>query len=139
MNVAVSKILLVRISLVLVVVATSFGVLAPGCTLSWLRARSVLFDWYLLWNESHSALLDVGHITLFAMLGWCARRALPSWRPVCLVMCLSLFGAASEIAQIWIPGRHARVSDFIADILFSGASVWIARPIRSRPGLQAQD
>ena len=36
---------------------------------------------------------------------------------------LTSYTAAVEIAQLWVPGRHARLSDFLIDAL--GASVWL--------------
>ena len=32
-----------------------------------------------------------------------------------LTLALSIFAAGIEFAQIWVPGRHARISDFLID------------------------
>jgi VanZ family protein len=36
-------------------------------------------------------------------------------RPFALATGLVIFGGAIELAQRWVPGRHARLSDFIVD------------------------
>lgn len=39
----------------------------------------------------------------------------------------ALFAAAIEIAQYWVPGRHARISDFVVDGLAACAGILFAR------------
>jgi VanZ family protein len=34
-----------------------------------------------------------------------------------IVICLVIFGGAIETAQLFVPGRHGRLSDFVADAL----------------------
>jgi VanZ like family len=41
-----------------------------------------------------------------------------------LAIALLAFAAAIEIAQIWVPGRHARLSDFIIDATVSCLGGW---------------
>jgi VanZ family protein len=38
-------------------------------------------------------------------------------RPILISIALSVFVALIEIAQIFVPGRHARLSDFIVDAI----------------------
>ena len=48
---------------------------------------------------------------------------------------LTAFAGAVELAQLWSPGRHARVSDFIVDVLAALIGVGIAwMALRSRMG-----
>ena len=41
-------------------------------------------------------------------------------------MALLAFAAAIEIAQIWVPGRHARLSDFLVDATASCLGVGLS-------------
>jgi VanZ family protein len=47
-------------------------------------------------------------------------------RPVVVALALVLFAAAIEIAQIFVPGRHSRLSDFFVDVLAACAGVALA-------------
>ena len=75
------------------------------------------------------------HAAIFCLAG--ASLALSfshSW-PV-LAIVATMFTALVEIAQLWIPGRHARLSDFVVDtagawlglgLCAMGRGVWRAR------------
>jgi VanZ family protein len=43
-----------------------------------------------------------------------------------LSMALLTFAAAIEVAQMWVPGRHARLSDFLADAMASCLGVGLS-------------
>ena len=43
-----------------------------------------------------------------------------------LAIALLAFAAAIEIAQIWVPGRHARLSDFLIDATVSCLGVGLS-------------
>jgi hypothetical protein len=45
---------------------------------------------------------------------------------------LVTFPAAVEIVQLFVPGRHARLSDFLVDALAMTLGVWAADPIFGR-------
>ena len=47
-------------------------------------------------------------------------------RPIVVAFALVLFTAAIEIVQIFVPGRHSRLSDFIVDALAACAGVTLA-------------
>ena len=53
------------------------------------------------------------HLAVFLLTGLAFVFGYPGR---CLFQCvgLSLFAAAIELLQLWVPGRHARLSDFIA-------------------------
>jgi VanZ family protein len=56
-------------------------------------------------------------------------------RPILISTALLLFAALIEIAQIFVPGRHARLSDFIVDgiaVVIGAMSAALARRIFSR-------
>jgi VanZ family protein len=46
-----------------------------------------------------------------------------SYRYLFQIAALILFTAAIEIAQLWVPGRHARFSDFLINALGVGIGV----------------
>ncbi len=39
---------------------------------------------------------------------------------------LAAFAGAIEIAQVWVPGRHPRISDFLVDAISAGVGVLAA-------------
>ncbi len=47
-------------------------------------------------------------------------------RPIVVALVLVLFSAAIEIVQLFVPGRHSRLSDFIVDALAACAGVALA-------------
>jgi VanZ family protein len=53
-------------------------------------------------------------------------------RPNLLMMCLVIFAGAIELAQLLVPGRHARLSDFIVDAIAMCVSVMIGSILVSR-------
>ena len=53
-------------------------------------------------------------------------------RPHLLMIGLVIFAGAIEIAQILIPGRHARLSDFLVDAVSMCATVMVGSMVMSR-------
>src|SRR5262245_33158156 len=43
---------------------------------------------------------------------------------------LSAFALAIEIIQLWIPGRHARVSDFVVDVVAIATGMLIGNALK---------
>ena len=58
------------------------------------------------------------HFAIFLITGVAFAAAYPN-RLKTLLGLLILFCAAIELVQIWVPGRHARMTDFIVDALGS--------------------
>ena len=56
------------------------------------------------------------HFAIFAATGFAFGLAY-SRRPVLVMAALVIFAGAIEVAQLFVPGRHARLSDFIVDAL----------------------
>jgi VanZ family protein len=54
------------------------------------------------------------HAAIFALAGLAAGLAYPS-RPALTIAMLVAFSAAVEVAQLVVPGRHARLIDFVVD------------------------
>ena len=63
------------------------------------------------------------HAAIFAIAGCAAGLGYPD-RPAVNFAAFVLFAGAIELAQIPVPGRHARVTDFVIDAL--AASVGLA-------------
>jgi VanZ family protein len=53
------------------------------------------------------------HLAVFLLTGLAFVFGYPG-RYLVQFVALSLFAAAIELLQVWVPGRHARLSDFIA-------------------------
>lgn len=53
-------------------------------------------------------------------------------RPIVLTIALVVFAAMIELAQLFVPGRHARLSDFIVDTVALCAGVVLAYPVAAR-------
>jgi len=56
------------------------------------------------------------HFAIFAITGFAFGIGY-NRRPIPVMVALVIFAAAIEIAQLYVPGRHARLSDFIIDAL----------------------
>jgi VanZ family protein len=63
-----------------------------------------------------SAPHHIEHFAIFCALGFVSSLG-NSRRPVFITIALVVFCGAVELAQLFIPGRHARLSDFIVDAL----------------------
>jgi VanZ family protein len=57
---------------------------------------------------------DAEHAAIYFLAG-CAFGLVYADRFVTTLVSLSAFTLVMEVIQIWIPGRHARVSDFVVD------------------------
>jgi len=76
----------------------------------------------LRWITAHDL---AAHAVLYAGLGWCAamtyrkgavrRRGWKLWAvPVAFV---ALYGGSDELHQLFVPGRHCALADWIADVV----------------------
>jgi VanZ family protein len=68
---------------------------------------------------------DFEHVAIFSLAGLAVGLGYPN-RAMQHVVTLTLFAAAIELAQFYVPGRHPRVSDFVVDALGAGAGVVVA-------------
>lgn len=64
---------------------------------------------------------NLEHIAIFAATGVAFGFGY-SRRPGLVAMALVLFAGAIELAQTFVPGRHARLSDFIVDAVTVGVA-----------------
>jgi VanZ family protein len=74
---------------------------------------------------------DFEHAGIFAAAG-AAFGLGYNRRPGLLMIGLVTFAGAIEVAQVLIPGRHARLSDFLVDTVSMCATVLVASIIMSR-------
>lgn len=77
---------------------------------------------------------DLEHFAIFAATGFAF--GLGYSRPRLVMVALVIFAGAIELAQTFVPGRHARLSDFIVDavamcVAVAAASI-VATPILTR-------
>lgn len=73
----------------------------------------------------------VEHAAIFAATGAAFGFAY-NQRPYLVLVGLIIFAAAIELAQLAVPGRHARLGDFIIDAVASCASAAVAAIIVAR-------
>ncbi|HZY15514.1 MAG TPA: VanZ family protein [Ramlibacter sp.] len=78
--------------------------------------------------------LDMQHLVAFALLGALARFAQRRPRFGLAALWLGLFGLATELAQVWIPTRSARLDDLVLNVAgavtgyaVGAAVIWLGR------------
>jgi VanZ family protein len=77
-------------------------------------------------RPSTGAAHDLEHLLMFLATGVSFGMGYPH-RVWLLAIAQVTFVAAIEVAQIWIPGRHSRMSDFLIDALASCLGVGLSR------------
>lgn len=65
------------------------------------------------------------HVSIFLATGAAFGLGLPN-RSMILAAALAAFSGAIEIAQLWAPGRHARMSDFLFDAAAACVGIGLA-------------
>jgi len=68
---------------------------------------------------------DLEHLLIFLATGIAFGLGYPR-RGWLLTIALPIFAAAIEVAQNWVPGRHARMSDFLVDAAASCLGVGLS-------------
>ena len=98
-----------------------------------------------LWRPVTILPHDLKHVAIFAIAGFLAGLGYPG-RPLRTLAAFVIFAGAIELADISVPGRHARLSDFVIDALAACVGVGAAfvigglgltrrRPAWRRPGI----
>lgn len=84
----------------------------------------------------------LGHIGLYAVFSYLTMRAASDWRPtpalmLVVLIALATWGALDEWHQVFIEGRSAEVSDWIADVAGVAAGIltrWMTtKPAEAKP------
>jgi len=94
----------------------------------------------------HSSLGQDGeHALAFVLVGLAFGLAYPRQRPLTAALAVALTGVL-EILQLWMPGRHARLEDFVVDALaacaglgLSAAIGWTTARLRDKPITAARE
>jgi VanZ family protein len=68
---------------------------------------------------------DLEHAAIFALAGLAVGLGYPRHAMRHMIV-LTIFAGVVELAQIYVPGRHARVSDFLVDAAAACAGVLVA-------------
>lgn len=114
-----------RLLLGILVLLVLLSVLLPNTGIAWMRDHWTWFNRPMLWIERMDSVVNLVHAILFLLLGMVTRIALPGWRVGRVALALLLLGVATELMQLLVPGRHARVSDVVVD-LGAGLLGWVA-------------
>lgn len=101
--------------LMLAVVLVS--VLLPNTALAWMRDPWAWFNRPMLLVERIDSAVNLLHAILFLLLGMATRLALRRWRTGRVALAFAALGVATELVQLWVPGRHARVSDVVVAVV----------------------
>jgi VanZ family protein len=106
-----------RIAFAAVLVLVLVSVLLPNTDLAWMRRHWPWFNRPMSWIEHAHVAVNLVHLLLFVALGAATRVALPGWRAWRMGWALLLLGVATELAQIFVPGRHPRLADVAVDVV----------------------
>lgn len=104
----------VLLAVVLVVVLVS--VLLPSAVIGWMRHNWLWFTLPLDWIERQGSVVNLVHAILFLLLGVAMWLALRHWSLKRVAVSLALLGIATELMQLAVPGRQARLEDVLVDI-----------------------
>ncbi len=98
--------------------------------LAWLLAAAVAFATLGPPGlRPHSDLGQEGeHALAFVLIGLAFGLAYPQRRRLTVMIAGAMIGLI-EILQFWAPGRHARLSDFVVDVLAACAGLALAAGI----------
>ena len=69
---------------------------------------------------------DLEHLLIFLATGMAFGFGYPDRFRLPTIIAQPTFAAAIEVAQIWAPGRHARMSDFLVDAAASCVGVGLS-------------
>ena len=85
--------------------------------MSWLLAVAIVVLSLVppSYRPTTDAAPSVEHFAIFLANGFAVGFGYPD-RPFVLAISLVMFCGAIELSQLWIPGRHARLNDFIVDL-----------------------
>jgi len=79
----------------------------------------------------------IAHAAVFGLMAVMLWLALNRQRPFLIILLVVLTGAADEIHQLFLPGRSADMSDWIADITGACLTVIALMTSKNKPRAQA--
>ena len=101
----------------LILAAVLVAVLLPNTTLAWMRDHWEWFNRPMLLIERIDSAVNLVHAILFLLLGLAVRLGMPRWQIGRVALAFAVLGVATELVQLLVPGRHARVSDVLVDVV----------------------
>lgn len=117
---------LARVIGALILLVILVAVLLPNHNLAWMREHWSWFNRPMLWIEDTGGPVNLVHLALFVLFGAVVRLGWPSMRWQHWLGWLLLVAVATEIAQLWIPGRDPRTSDVLVDVAAGLLGWWLA-------------
>jgi VanZ family protein len=122
-----------RIALLLVASLLVFVLLAPQPVVLFLRKE---FEWLgrlVNWLELMSRPgMNLSHILAFAITGLIARLALRTTPTRVLLLATLVLAVATELAQVWLPGRTPRIGDVLDDAVGALLGIGLATLLGAR-------
>ena len=118
--------------------AAAIGVVVVAVLLpnTWMAELRVQWRWFSEAINRVEALwpaVDMVHGVMFGAVGVLAALAFPAVRFGRLLLAIAALACATELAQIWVPGRTASVGEAVLDVvaaiagmLLAGAKAWLA-------------
>ncbi len=99
------------------IIAVFFGTVMPQAAVAWLRVHVPFFA--LIWDSLDALLpwFNPLHIILYAWVAALWRALTPRWSRWWIVLLGGAFAAISESLQLLAPGRTARISDVLNDLI----------------------
>ena len=92
------------------------SVLLPSRAIGWMRHNWTWFTLPLDRIESMESPVNLVHLVLFLLLGMAMALALRHWSFARVAVVIVLLGVTTELVQLLVPGRHARLTDVLVDI-----------------------
>ena len=119
-----------RLLWLLVVLVAALGILLPSASIAELGDRypwleQAVYSLRRLWPGG-----DMIHLLLFAGIGVLTAVAFPKRRLAWLAVALVGLAGATELAQLWIPGRTASTAEFVIDVVAAVVGLVVGRGLR---------
>lgn len=106
-----------QLLLALILALVLVSVLLPSTTIGWMRHQWLWFTLPLDWIERQGSAVNLVHAILFLLLGMAMRLALRHWSLARVAVALLALGVLTELVQLFVPGRSARVEDVVVDVV----------------------
>jgi len=123
---------LARILLMLVTALVLIALLVPSDVLRFLRLQYRWLGAFVNVVELETLRYGINfeHVIAFVLLGAASRAALPYTSARWLLLWVAVLAVATELVQLWIPGRTPRMVDVLTDIGSALLGTWLAWLLR---------
>ena len=111
--------------------AAAIGVVVVAVLLpnTWMAELRVQWRWFSEAINRVEALwpaVDMVHVVMFGAVGVLAALAFPAVRFGRLLLAIAALACATELAQIWVPGRTASVGEALLDVMAGALGLLLA-------------